>query len=511
MLRRPEKERQTLDHRSPECFWYGKKPDQYIDMWSVGVVVSYMCGNPFCSVSEGEHKRLVHHWVAQLGTPTADVYTGYPAWARDGDILRTKQTDAVPWPPVMATALGGSGQQLVSALLSFTPGNRPSASEVLEHPFMIPESFPLMCVPGPVGGPRPVVVLDNTEGLGRFEDPCRIPFYPKTDGIVGQTLLAGERHIWGMRCKEVARENLSYILGDDVFLEGSDANKLLVDLANGREETKGDNPVLRCVINGAKTRIGGHMGTKGGVSLIGVCTQHPCIIARVIDFRAAFLNANLPWLLAMQAKCKRAVSRLGPKRRGENGNHFLKASLYSWFLGSGEVTLTEAEDVRGECLEEDHHMDGSMSIFHAGLTLGGNRDLFLNVEGFGRVRVHNTPGTFYMGNLTGPRHQVIHQRCRDHDLVDVPGLGRRSITIMLRTGLFPYHRSRYMDQIPKPKSLWVCIKNCMVEAMQTPGLRLPTLEEVKQQTHLRQHGGVRPASSSKRRRINGKTFKAFEE
>jgi hypothetical protein len=80
-----------------------------------------------------------------------------------------------------------------------------------------------------------------------------------------------------------------------------------------------------------------------------------------------------------------------------------------------------------------------MSIFHAGLTLGGNRDLFLNVEGFGRVRVHNTPGTFYMGNLTGPRHQVIHQRCRDHDLVDVPGLGRRSITIMIRTGLFPTH------------------------------------------------------------------------
>ena len=167
-------------------------------------------------------------------------------------------------------------------------------------------------------------------------------------------------------------------------------------------------------------------------------------------------------------------------------------------------------------------MDGGMSIFHAGLTLGGNRDLFLNVEGFGRVGVPNSPGTFYLGNLTGPRHQVIHRRCVDHDYVDVPGLGRRSMTIMFRTGLFPCDRSRFMLQLPKPKALWSCIKNHMVEALQEPGLRLPTLEEVQKQTQLRealeevkqqptlmQHGGTSPAQSSKRRRIVGKTNKEF--
>jgi hypothetical protein len=167
-------------------------------------------------------------------------------------------------------------------------------------------------------------------------------------------------------------------------------------------------------------------------------------------------------------------------------------------------------------------MDGGMSIFHAGLTLGGTRDLFFNVKGFGRVRVHNSPGTFYLGNLTGPRHQVIHQPCPDHDYVDVPGLGRRSLTIMVRTGLFPHDRSRFMNQIPKPKALWSCLKNHMVEALQKPGLRLPTLEEVKKQTQLRegpgevkqqktprQHEGTRPAQSSKMRRITGKTKKEF--
>ena len=167
-------------------------------------------------------------------------------------------------------------------------------------------------------------------------------------------------------------------------------------------------------------------------------------------------------------------------------------------------------------------MDGGMSLFHGGLTLGGIRDLFLNVEGFGRVRVPNSPGTFYLGNLTGPRHQVIYQPCFDHDYVDVPGLGRRSMSIMFRTGLFPLDRSRHMEQLPKPKALWTCLKNLMVEAFQQPGLRLPTLEEVKKQTQLReepevvnQHsklrprGDARPAPSSKRRRIRFKTDALF--
>ena len=169
-------------------------------------------------------------------------------------------------------------------------------------------------------------------------------------------------------------------------------------------------------------------------------------------------------------------------------------------------------------------MDGAMSLFHAGLTLGGNRDLFFNIEGLGRVRVPNSPGTFYMGNITGPCHQVIHQHCDDCDYVDVPGLGRRSVTIMFRTGLFPMDRSRFMNQLPKPKKLWICLKKHMVEALQQPGLRLPTLEEVKEQTQLRvrprvaneptqlgQRGGARTAPSSKRRRICGKTNAEFVE
>ena len=518
MSKRPAKERQTLDHRSPECFWHGKKPDQAIDMWSTAVVVSYMCGHPFCEVEGGCDIDLVRRWVSQLGAPRSDAFTGYPAWEKDRNLLERYgpsapvPAEAAPWPSCMAIAVGNSGMRLVSSLFSFTPHERPSASEVLEHSFMTVCSFPLMGVCPEEWeksqGLRPAIVLDNSEGLGRLGDPFLRSFYPITHGLVGQTLLAGERHTYGIRYKDVARETLSYILADDVFVGGTAANLLLVDLAHGREVATGKNPVRQCVIDGPKTRIAGHMGTFGGVSMIGISTKQPCIIARVRDWRAALLEANLPGLLAMQAKCKGRVSRIG-KFRGRNGDHFLSAALEDWFLGRCEVTLTEARGCDGNYLVERHHMDGSMSLFHGGLTLGGNRDLFLNVEGFGRVRVPNSPGTFYLGNLTGPRHQVYHQRCSDHDLVDVPGIGRRSITIMLRTGLFPHDRSRFMDQLPKPKCLWACMKNCMVEYFQTVAFRLPTLEEVKRQTQLRQHGGECKESSSKKRRITGKTNNAF--
>ena len=108
--------------------------------------------------------------------------------------------------------------------------------------------------------------------------------------------------------------------------------------------------------------------------------------------------------------------------------------------------------------------------FFVGVFVGGV------VSGFGRVRVPNSPGTFYMGNLTGPRHQVVHRGCDDHDLPFVPGLGRRSVTIMMRTGLFPHDRSRFKEQLPKRRALWMCLKNHIVEASQKPGLRLPTFD-----------------------------------
>ena len=121
---------------------------------------------------------------------------------------------------------------------------------------------------------------------------------------------------------------------------------------------------------------------------------------------------------------------------------------------------------------------------------------------------------------------MIHRGCEEHDLPFVPGLGRRPVAIMMRTGLFPLLRSRHKEQLPKPRALGICLKNHIVEALQKPGLRLHTLEQVMQETHLRQRVsaasplhqvGVDAASpeddlsapSPKRRHVLGKTAIAF--
>ena len=175
MSKRPDKERQTLDHRSPECVWKGTKQYEAIDMWSVAVVASYMCGHPFCQVGDGEIKQLIRQWTMQLGAPRADGCTGYPAWETDQRLLSNSPTATCPWPPGMAMVLGRSGQELVSSLFSYTPHERPSSSQVLEHPFLAVDCFPLMGVrPADTDhhqGFRPSIVFDNSEGLGRVDDP----------------------------------------------------------------------------------------------------------------------------------------------------------------------------------------------------------------------------------------------------------------------------------------------------------------------------------------------------
>ena len=171
------------------------------------------------------------------------------------------------------------------------------------------------------------------------------------------------------------------------------------------------------------------------------------------------------------------MSALGPARRGKNGDHFLETDLATWFLLAAELTITEAGDESSGYWEEEERQDGPMSAFHAGMTLGGARDLHCLVPGHGRPSIANTPGTFYLGNLTGTRCQLIHQPCEEHDLVYIPGIGYRTVPIMMRTVLFPHFMSRLQDRLPVPEVLLWTLSNSFAQSMQLRGLRLPTLEE----------------------------------
>ena len=101
-------ERQTIDHRSPECVFRGKKINQAIDMWSVGFVANYMCGNPFCEVKEEDLPRLIRMWVGQLGAPSLGEFTG-PAWEQHAELFRTSRRNRLRGHPVWRLPWGHPG------------------------------------------------------------------------------------------------------------------------------------------------------------------------------------------------------------------------------------------------------------------------------------------------------------------------------------------------------------------------------------------------------------------
>ena len=60
----------------------------------------------------------------------------------------------------------------------------------------------------------------------------------------------------------------------------------------------------------------------------------------------------------------------------------------------------------------------------------------------------------------------------------MPGLGKKSVTIMLRTGFFAHGRSRWMKSKTNTLAFRASVTNSFLASMQTEGLRLPTFDEV---------------------------------
>lgn len=59
----------------------------------------------------------------------------------------------------------------------------------------------------------------------------------------------------------------------------------------------------------------------------------------------------------------------------------------------------------------------------------------------------------YTGRSVLEAPQVLHQQASDDDWLEIPGHGRCAVTVMLRTGLFPYARARNSDTTPSPMPL----------------------------------------------------------
>ena len=125
------------------------------------------------------------------------------------------------------------------------------------------------------------------------------------------------------------------------------------------------------------------------------------------------------------------------------------------------------------------------------------------------MSLYNEPGTFYIGGLTGPHHEVRHCSCLPRALLDIPGIGLRTVTVMFRTALFGHDRSRFKSQTPKPKALVRTLTKAFTDGFERAKLRLPTLEEIIAVHQSRFPASHTPAetaqaSTSKKRRIIGK-------
>jgi hypothetical protein len=169
------------------------------------------------------------------------------------------------------------------------------------------------------------------------------------------------------------------------------------------------------------------------------------------------------------------------RKRGEYRNHFLRFPASSWLLTACELAVAQAD---GEWAE-DMHMDGGASCLHMGLTLHGERLLTCRQPGGREVLVWNRPGTVYFGQLTGPRHQVKHQPHASADLLQ----DKFSVSIMVRTTLFPHTQSRQKETTPAPQDFWRALVACFEKTVGRGAWRLPTLEECKLQLATQPSGG----------------------
>ena len=199
---------------------------------------------------------------------------------------------------------------------------------------------------------------------------------------------------------------------------------------------------------------------------------------RVRAWLRAFKDMNQHFLASMLARARAALSEFDDEALGQNGLHFLDSDFEAWFLSASELHVF---DRPADCFEPRHN-DGGASILHMGITLYGRRRVtFFSPEGASstseeqEVRFEQQPGSVYLGIVTGASHQVSHVATRHPDET----LRAHTVSIMMRTCLFPYNRSRCQNTTPSPQDVFRKLALCFTEHLASHRLELPTLARVQ--------------------------------
>ena len=439
---------QTLDYRAPEVFHMVPIVGAAIDMWSMGITLCVLLEHPFTSGFGRRAGELPKAWAKQLGRSSVKAVKGCPK----------------PWPTNFKRDIGVGGLDLLEKLLDFDPDTRLSASTALDHQFFNPDSFSMM------GYPVSADVVPEDTGIVELR-PCQ-------PGDVVE--FSGERHAWNIRAGQMAPDVLAWYKSSRALTKGTDENKIVAECFSKHKDRK-DQSEVQATKDGedVKLVITGALRKGIGSAFFNKSTANPCPCNKSSAYVEAFKTVNKASLLAVEASVVKPVRYLTYKQKNlKNGRHFLKTPLDRWFLPTNQLNFTKGIKRDASHLVENKHFDGSTSVFHMGLGVGGRRNLVCNQTGSApQVLLKNIPGTVYLGQLTGAEHQVFHQPCPDDELVDATGFGPASCTLMCRTALFPHGMSRLMNgnvHTPELKAVFV---TAFREGLRNNAFRLPSLSE----------------------------------
>ena len=233
---------------------------------------------------------------------------------------------------------------------------------------------------------------------------------------------------------------LDWLRRDPAFIPGAAAHEALGLDFSGKQTRRSKVEEQR------KITISGALGDCSSGSMNGLSVAESLPAERVCAWQQAFCTANAVAIADADGLAKAMVKPM--KDHGNNGEHFLQTSWQQWFLTCGELSFVQPRNLDDTYWEEPLHPDGGGSVLHMGLTLYGRRLSEACEEDGTRHGLENEPGTVYFGLLTGPKHQVRHLPAVDGELLDVPGLGALSATVMMRTALFPMTGRVYETRRP---------------------------------------------------------------
>ncbi len=374
----------------------------------------------------------------QLGTPQDPQLTTLPRWP-----AKAPRFPQRPWPVDVAKRLGASGVALLQDLLSWLPARRPTAAGVSAHAFLAPSRFGLQTLPAPMG----------------------------PNDAAPENSFQGSRHPWNICVGEMAVEVLDWLRDDEALRPGTPAfQALAVDFQAARRDAKSEE--------GRKFIMAGAVGECGSGNMCGLSLARPLPLRRLQAWHAALRYVNANAFAALDASAKIAVRQLSEEDRGRNGDQFLSQNFREWFCSCGELVFVQPGCKSAGFWAEPEHQDGGASILHLGVTLYGRRLLRCR-QGVDLpdVLVPNTPGTVYVGQLTGPHHQVTHEPSEPYDLLYVDGLGHCGVNVMMRTALFSYDRARLRRTTPSPVTFFQTLARCFRDSFAEHSLRLPSLKE----------------------------------